>query len=65
MELRELVEQELERARELLSLYQSIGPSGLYGSLVIRQTIARSEKALESDDTVEWAEALGELKRLE
>ena len=43
---------QLNRCRELLKQYEEIGPSGVYGAAVIRDTIARAEKAQADGDTV-------------
>lgn len=54
---------ELERARKLLAIYESI-PEGLFGAAMIRMAIARAEAAQASGDVVAIVAAFQELREL-
>ncbi|HBJ75258.1 MAG TPA: hypothetical protein DDY86_07085 [Syntrophaceae bacterium] len=43
---------EQRRVRELLAVYQSIGPNGAFGAAMIEQTLSRAEAAAISGDMV-------------
>lgn len=64
MNLVDGLNQELERARELLDVYEGI-PSGGFGAMVIRETIEHAEKSMQLGDTVEMLKAYGSLQKLE
>lgn len=64
MNLIDGLNEELERARELLKVYEGI-PTGGFGAVVIRQTIKHAERSMQLGDTVEMLKAYGELKKLE
>jgi hypothetical protein len=64
MNLIDELNEELERARELLKVYESIH-TGAFGAVVIRQTIKHAERSMQLGDTVEMLKAYGELKKLE
>lgn len=57
-------EQELERARELLIVYQGI-PTGMFGVIMIKKAIERAETSMLTGDAVEMLGAYKELKALE
>ena len=56
--------QELERARELLIVYQSI-PTGQFGAIMIKKAIDRAETSMLTGDVVEMVQSYNELKALE
>ena len=56
--------QELDRARELLEVYEGI-PTGGFGAMMIRQTIKYAEKSMQLGDTVEMLRAYSKLQKLE
>lgn len=64
MNLVDGLNEELERARELLEVYEGI-PTGGFGAAVIRQAIKHAETSMQLGDTVEMLKAYGELKKLE
>ena len=45
--------EELNRNRELLTVYKEIGPAGMFGAAMITQDIEAAEKAIGSGDVVE------------
>ena len=45
--------EELNRNRELLTVYKEIGPAGMFGAAMITQDIEAAEKAIGSRDVVE------------
>jgi hypothetical protein len=45
---KERLTQELERCRELVKVYESIGPNGNFGRVMIEKDIKQGEKALVS-----------------
>lgn len=53
---------ELQRNRELLKVYQSLGPVGTFGAAFISQDIATAEKALAEGDTVAMIRIYQKLK---
>jgi hypothetical protein len=56
--------QELERARELLIVYQGT-PTGQFGAMMIKQAIERAETSILTGDVVEMIRSYNELKALE
>ena len=56
--------QELERARELLIVYQGI-PTGQFGVIMIKEAIERAETSILTGDVVEMIRSYNELKALE
>ena len=56
--------QELERARELLIVYQGI-PTGQFGAIVVKEAIDKAETSMLTGDVVEMISAYKELKALE
>lgn len=56
---------ELARVRELLSMYEKIGPNGMFGAVMIKQVLARAEKAQSSGDVVAIVRSYSELKGCE
>ena len=53
---------ELNRNRELLKGYEEIGPAGLFGATMIKQSIANGEKAIAEGDVVKMIEAFKDLE---
>ena len=53
---------ELNRNRELLKDYESIGAPGMFGGMVIRKNIADGEQAIKDGDVVAMLEAYVELR---
>ena len=64
MNLIDGLNEELERARELLEVYKSI-PTGGFGAMVIREKIKHAEMSMQLGDTVGMLRAYGELQKLE
>jgi len=56
---------EQARARELKSMYESIGPAGNFGKLMIEQALRRADEALSSGDAIKILQSYEELKNLE
>jgi len=56
--------QELERARELLIVYQGI-PTGQFGAIMIKEAIDKAEISMLTGDVVEMIHAYNALKALE
>lgn len=60
--LAEMYPIEQERLRELIDAYRDIGPAGAYGLHIIRQVLARADKAAAEHDTVAMLRAYKEMK---
>lgn len=56
---------EQARARELKSLYESIGRAGNFGKMMIEQALQRADEALSSGDVIKILKSYEELKKLE
>lgn len=56
---------ELERCRELLDIYKSIGPHGAFGAAIIADIVKRAETALASGDVVSMVRLYAEMKECE
>ena len=54
--------EELKRNRELLKDYESIGPNGAIGAMMIKNDILRGEKAIEMGSVVEMVASYESLK---
>lgn len=52
---------ELNRNRKALRVYESI-PTGVFGALMIRQSIARAEQSISSGDVVQMLASYKELQ---
>lgn len=50
------------RCRELLEQYVEIGPPGAFAAAMIRQALARAERAASSGDVIEMIRAYKELE---
>jgi len=64
MNLIEGIQSEQKRCRELKVLYDSI-PTGMFGSVMIQNTLDQSYRAVASGDCVEMLKAYQELKKCE
>jgi hypothetical protein len=53
---------ELQRNRQLLADYQSIGPAGNFGAAMIEANIRAAEQALASGDVIEMIRVYHELR---
>lgn len=53
---------EQERVRELLREYESIGPSGAFGAMALRQRLREADEAAVSGDVVRMLRAFTQLK---
>ena len=60
--LGEAFQKEQARVRELLEQYVAIGAPGLWGATMIRQSLARAEKAAVSGDVVAMIRSYEDLK---
>jgi len=58
------IQQEQNRVRELLKEYEAI-PQGAFGAVMLRQVIAKADKAVASGDVIEMLAVLNELKKCE
>ena len=58
------IHKEMERARELLEQYESIGPAGMFGATFIKDAIRRAEKAIEGGEAVDMVKIYSELQGL-
>lgn len=54
----------MNRCRELLKVYEDIGPAGQYGLAMIKAEIIQGEKAIASGDVVEMVGAYKSLKEV-
>lgn len=64
MNLKDGLNTELKRAKELLEVYGSI-PTGGFGATMIRQTIKDAESSMQLGDTVGMVKAYQRLQNLE
>lgn len=53
---------EQERNRRLLETYIEIGPAGTFGAMMLRDLLARTERAVMSGDVVAMMRCYEELK---
>jgi len=56
---------EIERCQEMLAQYVAIGPSGLFGAMMIRPALSKAIKALAEGDVVQMIRSYEELKTFE
>lgn len=56
--------QEMNRAREVLKMYEEIGPAGMFGCTVITQTIKETEQAITESDVVKMLLSYQKLKEI-
>ncbi len=62
MNLMEGLTNELKRNKELLKMYEALGPVGNFGAAFIREDILRAEKAIREGDTVAMLRVFTSLK---
>lgn len=62
MNIIEGIQAECARCRELLKVYEGIGPVGSFGRLMISRDIENGEAAIASGDIVAMVEALRALQ---
>jgi len=65
MNLIEEIQAEQNRVRELLKAYEAIGPSGMFGTMVLKQAIQHGDKSIASGDLGDMLAAHAELKGCE
>lgn len=53
--------EELNRNRDLLRQYETVGPAGAFGAAVIREKIATGEKTIAENDVVQMLKAYNAL----
>ena len=56
---------EQARVRELLGIYKSIGPAGMFAATLMEESLRRADKAVMSGDPVEIIKAYEDLKAFE
>ena len=61
MNLIEGLQEEMNRCRELLEVYDAI-PQGKFGATMIRQDIKNAEKSIATGDTIAMMKALKDLQ---
>ena len=59
------LQQELTRCRELLKLYESIGPGGVFASVMLKLEIEKAEKSISDNDVIEMLRCYKELASCE
>ncbi len=55
---------EQARVREVLGYYKEIGPAGMFGAMVIEQTLRKADEAALSGDIVQMLAAFQEMKEI-
>jgi hypothetical protein len=65
MNLIEGLLKEIDRCNELASLYESIGPAGVFGLGFIKADIEAAKKAMSSGDTVQMLRCYKKLHEYE
>lgn len=63
--LAEALPKEIARVREILGIYKSIGPSGMFGAAFIEQDLREADQAVMSGDVVRMIQAYRTLKGIE
>ena len=63
MNLIEGLQQEMNRCRELLKEYESVGPAGVFASTMIKAEISKAESMISIGDAIGIMQSLEELKR--
>ena len=56
------IQQECNRVREIIPLYESIGPAGAFGAAMLKQAIREGEAAIASGDALRCLAAYESLK---
>ena len=65
MNLIEGLQQEMNRCRDLIKVYEEIGSAGAFGKMVIENSIKSGEAAIASGDVVAMVAAYQDLKQRE
>lgn len=60
--LAEAYPQEQARVRELLTIYRSLGPAGMFGSTMIEQVLQRADQAAAEQDTIAMIRSFKEMR---
>lgn len=60
--LGEAFPREQARVRELLGVYKSIGPAGIFGAVMLEQVLQRADQAAVSGDAIAMLRSFEELK---
>jgi hypothetical protein len=55
---------EQARVREVLGYYKGIGPAGIFGAMMIEQTLRNADEAALSGDIVQMLAAFQEMKEI-
>lgn len=55
---------EQARVREVLGYYKEIGPAGMFGAMMIEQTLRKADEAALSGDIVQMIAAFQEMKEI-
>jgi hypothetical protein len=63
--LADALPREIERVKEVVKLYDEIGPAGAFGAMMIRRDIAEAERAIREGDTVAMLRIYPVLKEIE
>lgn len=63
--LAEALPEECARVREVLAIYKSIGPAGMFGAAMIEQDLRAADRAMVSGDVVAMLAALKTLQEIE
>ena len=56
---------EIARCKELLTIYESMGPAGMFGVAFLKQDIATAEAAISDNDLVAQIQVYEKLKKAE
>jgi len=59
------IQAEQNRVRELLKEYDILGPTGVFGTMMLEQAIQHGDKSIASGDVVDMLAAHAELKGCE
>lgn len=63
--LADALPKEMARVREVLGIYRSIGPAGMFGVVFIEQDLAAADRAVMSGDVVAMLKSYETLKQIE
>lgn len=56
------IQSECNRVREIIPLYESIGPAGMFGAAMLKQAVREGEAAIASGDVIRCIAAYKSLK---
>ena len=62
--LAEQYPKEQARVREVLGYYKEIGPAGIFGAMMIEQTLRKADEAALSGDIVQMLAVFQEMKEI-